>query len=129
MARIDEARVPQRSAAHHHHPRTVVPFLLGGAVVVESVFGWPGMGKLTVDAIFTRDYPLIIACTLVAGVMVIIGNILADMFTPSPIRASNCWKGMMNGFFQRTCPDIATSLMDRPGSALRCSCCSLSFQY
>ncbi len=54
------------------------PFLLGGAVVVESVFGWPGMGKLTVDAIFARDYPLIIACTLVAGVMVIIGNLIAD---------------------------------------------------
>jgi peptide/nickel transport system permease protein len=55
------------------------PFLLGGAVVVESVFGWPGMGKLTVDAIFTRDYPLIIGCTLVAGSMVIFGNIIADV--------------------------------------------------
>lgn len=55
------------------------PFLLGGAVVVESVFGWPGMGKITVDAIFTRDYPLIIACTLVSGFMVIVGNILADI--------------------------------------------------
>jgi peptide/nickel transport system permease protein len=54
------------------------PFLLGGAVVVESVFGWPGMGKLAVDAIFARDYPLIIACTLVAGLMVILGNLLAD---------------------------------------------------
>jgi peptide/nickel transport system permease protein len=57
-----------------------LPFLLGGAVIVETVFAWPGMGKLTVDAIFTRDYPLIIGCTTVAGVMVIVGNILADMF-------------------------------------------------
>ena len=56
-----------------------LPFLLGGAVIVESIFAWPGMGKLTVDAIFTRDYPLIIACTMVAGVMVIIGNLLADI--------------------------------------------------
>jgi peptide/nickel transport system permease protein len=56
-----------------------LPFLLGGAVIVESVFGWPGMGKLTVDAIFTRDYPLIVACTLVSGLMVIFGNLLADI--------------------------------------------------
>jgi peptide/nickel transport system permease protein len=57
-----------------------LPFLLGGAVIVETVFAWPGMGKLTVDAIFTRDYPLIVGCTLVAGVMVIVGNLLADIF-------------------------------------------------
>lgn len=56
-----------------------LPFLLGGAVIVETVFAWPGMGKLTVDAIFARDYPLIIGCTLVSGVMVILGNLLADI--------------------------------------------------
>ncbi len=56
-----------------------IPFLLGGAVIVESVFAWPGMGKLTIDAIFMRDYPLIIATTLVSGVMVIFGNLLADI--------------------------------------------------
>ncbi|MCB2203754.1 ABC transporter permease [bacterium] len=56
-----------------------LPFLLGGAVIVETVFAWPGMGKLTVDAIFARDYPLIIACTLVSGVMVIVGNLMADI--------------------------------------------------
>jgi peptide/nickel transport system permease protein len=56
-----------------------LPFLLGGAVIVETVFSWPGMGKLTIDAIFSRDYPLIIACTMVSGVMVILGNLLADV--------------------------------------------------
>jgi peptide/nickel transport system permease protein len=56
-----------------------LPFLLGGAVIVETVFSWPGMGKLTIDAIFARDYPLIIGCTLVSGVMVILGNLLADI--------------------------------------------------
>jgi peptide/nickel transport system permease protein len=56
-----------------------LPFLLGGAVIVETVFSWPGMGKLTVDAIFARDYPVIIACTLVSGVMVIMGNLVADI--------------------------------------------------
>jgi peptide/nickel transport system permease protein len=56
-----------------------LPFLLGGAVIVETIFAWPGMGKLTVDAIFARDYPLIIGCTLVSGVMVIAGNLVADI--------------------------------------------------
>ncbi|MBR9974763.1 MAG: ABC transporter permease [Bacteroidetes bacterium] len=56
-----------------------LPFLLGGAVIVETVFAWPGMGKLTIDAIFSRDYPLIIACTMVSGVMVISGNLVADL--------------------------------------------------
>jgi peptide/nickel transport system permease protein len=56
-----------------------LPFLLGGAVIVETVFSWPGMGKLTVEAIFSRDYPLIIASTLVSGVMVILGNLIADL--------------------------------------------------
>lgn len=55
-----------------------VPFLLSGAVIVEVVFAWPGMGRVTVDAIFTRDYPLIIANTFVAGTMVIAGNLMAD---------------------------------------------------
>lgn len=58
-----------------------LPFLLGGAVIVESVFSWPGMGKVVVDAIFTRDYPLIIACTMVSGVLVIFGNLTADILT------------------------------------------------
>jgi peptide/nickel transport system permease protein len=56
-----------------------VPFLLSGAVITEVVFAWPGMGRVTVDAIFTRDYPLIISTTFVAGTMVIAGNLLADI--------------------------------------------------
>ncbi|MBX7152554.1 ABC transporter permease [bacterium] len=55
------------------------PFLLSGAVITEVIFAWPGMGRVTVDAIFARDYPLIIANTLVAGIMVIAGNLLADV--------------------------------------------------
>jgi peptide/nickel transport system permease protein len=55
------------------------PFLLSGAVVTEVVFAWPGMGRVTVDAIFARDYPLIIGCTMMAGMMVIAGNLLSDI--------------------------------------------------
>jgi len=56
-----------------------VPFLLGGAVVVEKVFAWPGMGSLLVDSIFARDYPVVLAANLVSAVLVIAGNFLADI--------------------------------------------------
>lgn len=55
------------------------PFLLGGSVVVEKVFAWPGMGALTIDAIFARDYPVILATTFVGACMVIVANLLTDI--------------------------------------------------
>lgn len=56
-----------------------IPFLLGGAVITEVVFGWPGMGRVTVDAIWTRDYPVIMATSLVAAVTVVAGSLVADI--------------------------------------------------
>lgn len=56
-----------------------LPFLLTGAVVVESVFAWPGMGKLAADAIATRDYPVVAAATLLAAALVVAGSLLADL--------------------------------------------------
>ncbi len=56
-----------------------LPFLLTGAVLVESVFSWPGMGRLAAEAIFTRDYPIVLATTLLASVMVVAGSLLADV--------------------------------------------------
>jgi peptide/nickel transport system permease protein len=56
-----------------------LPFLLGGAVVVEKIFSWPGMGRLMVDAIHGRDYPVVLAVNFIVAVMVIIGNLLADI--------------------------------------------------
>jgi len=57
----------------------MVPALVGGAVFVESVFSWPGMGALTVNAIGSRDYDLVTAAVIVGGVMVVLGNLLADV--------------------------------------------------
>ena len=56
-----------------------LPFLLGGAVVTEFIFGWPGMGRVTVDAIFARDYPVIMATTMTAATAVVLGSLLADI--------------------------------------------------
>ncbi len=56
-----------------------VPFLLGGALVVEVVFGWPGMGRITIEAIWARDYPVIMATTVLAGVAVVAGSTLSDV--------------------------------------------------
>jgi peptide/nickel transport system permease protein len=56
-----------------------VPALLAGSVLVETVFGWPGMGRLTHEAILSRDYNVITACGLVAGLLVALGNLAADL--------------------------------------------------
>jgi peptide/nickel transport system permease protein len=56
-----------------------VPALFGGAVFVERVFAWPGMGLLAVNAIATRDYPLVTASVIVASATVVAGSILADL--------------------------------------------------
>jgi peptide/nickel transport system permease protein len=56
-----------------------LPFLLTGAVLIETVFSWPGMGKLAADAIFTRDYPVVTAAALLASVMVVLGSLVADV--------------------------------------------------
>ncbi len=56
-----------------------VGFLISGAVVVENVFSIPGMGSLMVTSIIARDYPVIIAVTLVFGVAVVFVNLLVDL--------------------------------------------------
>jgi peptide/nickel transport system permease protein len=56
-----------------------LPFLLGGAVLIEKVFAWPGMGLLAVEAVNGRDYPVILATSMIAAVLVILGNLLADV--------------------------------------------------
>ncbi len=53
--------------------------LLGGAVIVETVFGWPGIGRLLVDAIAQRDYPLVQATILLITASFIVINLLVDL--------------------------------------------------
>lgn len=53
--------------------------LLGGAVIIEQVFSWPGLGRLTIDAVSQRDYPLIMGSVVISAVLYIIGLLISDI--------------------------------------------------
>ncbi len=56
-----------------------LPRLVGGAAITETVFNWPGMGRLGVEAALARDYPLVMAVTVVVSVGVVLASLLADV--------------------------------------------------
>ena len=74
---------------HHILPNAIQPLisiagiefgiLLGGALITEVIFALPGMGRLTISAIFSRDFPLVIGCAFITGLMMIISNLIADL--------------------------------------------------
>jgi peptide/nickel transport system permease protein len=57
----------------------LLPALFGGVLFIEKVFSWPGMGLLAADAIAGRDYDLVTATVVIGSVMVVVGNLLADL--------------------------------------------------
>ncbi|MBA4536456.1 ABC transporter permease [Bacillus aquiflavi] len=57
----------------------MLPSFIGGAAITEKVFSWPGIGSLFIDSAFQRDYPVIMALTVITGALVVIGNLLADI--------------------------------------------------
>ena len=59
-----------------------IGIFMGGAVVVESVYGWPGIGQLAWQAIQVVDIPIIMGVTLVAAIGIVLGNLLADLVMP-----------------------------------------------
>jgi peptide/nickel transport system permease protein len=54
-------------------------FLLGGTVIVESVFGWPGLGKLLVSSVYVKDFPMIQGCVLFIAIMFALVNLMVDL--------------------------------------------------
>jgi ABC-type dipeptide/oligopeptide/nickel transport system permease component len=54
-------------------------FLIGGTVIIETVFAWPGLGRLVVQAIFSRDYPLVQAIVFVLSLLFVGMNLLVDI--------------------------------------------------
>jgi peptide/nickel transport system permease protein len=81
---------PLRLALRHVLPNALLPVttvagihiggILGGAVVVETVFSWPGLGRLSFDAIMQRDFGLLLGIVLLSSLMVIVVNLLVDLF-------------------------------------------------
>jgi peptide/nickel transport system permease protein len=56
-----------------------LPWLFSGALVTETIFGWPGMGRLFVDALTMKEYPVLMGMVMITAIFVIIGNLLADV--------------------------------------------------
>ncbi|MBI5399407.1 ABC transporter permease [Candidatus Saganbacteria bacterium] len=56
-----------------------LPDLFGGAFIIETIFAWPGMGRLGVMAIFQRNYPLIMGIVVFSALLIMLGNLLADL--------------------------------------------------
>lgn len=56
-----------------------IPVLFGGAVIVEQLFSWPGLGLMTMSAILTRDYPVIMGVCLLSAVVVLLANLVTDI--------------------------------------------------
>ena len=81
---------PRRVVGHHALRNALTPVLtllglslpalFSGAVFVEAVFAWPGVGRILVEAVQARDYPVVMAATAVSAVLVVAGNMLADVF-------------------------------------------------
>ncbi|HSR92606.1 MAG TPA: ABC transporter permease, partial [Gemmatimonadales bacterium] len=55
-----------------------LPALFSGAVFVEGIFAWPGVGRVLIEAVVARDYPVVMAATAVSATLVVLGNLLAD---------------------------------------------------
>ena len=56
-----------------------LPFVFGGAVLVETVFAWPGMGRLLVTSVYERDSGTLVGITLMVGLLVALSNLLVDL--------------------------------------------------
>lgn len=58
-----------------------LPMLVGGTVVIESVFAWPGIGNTVISALMSKDFPLILISTLMTAVVIMLASLLVDLFT------------------------------------------------
>ena len=57
----------------------ILPGLIGGSVIIESIFAWPGMGRMFFEAIMARDYPIVLTLNFVGAVLVLIGTFISDI--------------------------------------------------
>jgi peptide/nickel transport system permease protein len=57
----------------------ILPGLIGGSVIIESIFSWPGMGRMAYEAILARDYPIILTVNFISAVLVLVGTFISDL--------------------------------------------------
>ena len=57
----------------------LIPGLIGGSIIMETVFAWPGIGRLAYQAVLSRDYPVVMTINTITAVLVLIGNFVADL--------------------------------------------------
>lgn len=57
----------------------MLPGLVGGSVIVEQIFAWPGLGRLAYDAVLTRDFPMILTLNLIGAVLTLVGTLVSDV--------------------------------------------------
>ena len=57
----------------------LIPSLIGGSVIIESIFAWPGIGRLAYESVLSRDYPTVMTITTISAVLVLLGNLVADI--------------------------------------------------
>jgi peptide/nickel transport system permease protein len=57
----------------------ILPGLIGGSVIIESIFSWPGIGRMAFEAILARDYPIILTVNFVSAVLVLAGTFISDL--------------------------------------------------
>src|SRR4030067_626148 len=82
--------VPEETVYYHHGLRNallpiitlfgfLIPGLIGGSIIMETVFAWPGIGRLAYQAVLARDYPVVMTINTITAVLVLIGNFVADI--------------------------------------------------
>ncbi|NWG01972.1 MAG: ABC transporter permease [Syntrophaceae bacterium] len=57
----------------------ILPGLIGGSVIIESIFAWPGMGRMAYEAILARDYPIVLTVNFISAVLVLVGTFISDV--------------------------------------------------
>ena len=90
MAQAKAKGLPRRTVIFKHALRNAlipivtllglsIPSLIAGAAITETIFSWPGIGSLFIDAVGAKDYPVIMAVAMLSGTAVIVGNLVADV--------------------------------------------------
>jgi peptide/nickel transport system permease protein len=82
--------VPQETVYYKHALRNallpiitifgfLIPNLIGGSIIIETVFAWPGIGRLSFQAVLARDYPVVMTVLTISAVLTLLGNFIADI--------------------------------------------------